>query len=88
MDFHTSNVISRVHTYEERERERERERMRNGLSNDSKLCTDIVLTLIEPSKYLVSSRLVTYNPLKYIIKNAINQEALYMSYPNILPMVA
>ena len=57
---------------------------RNGLSNDSKLCTDIVLTLnlIEPSKYLVSSRqifLVTYNPLKYITKNAINQEALYMN---------
>ena len=55
---------------------------RNGLSNDSKLCTDIVLTLIEPSKYLVSSRqifLVTYNPLKYITKNVINQEALYMN---------
>ena len=55
---------------------------RNGLSNYSKLCTDIVLTLIEPSKYLVSSRLiflVTYNPLKNITKNAINQEALYMS---------
>ena len=56
--------------------------MRNGLSNDSKLCTDIVLTLIEPSKYSVSSKqffLVTYNPLKYITKNAINQEALYMN---------
>ena len=55
---------------------------RNDLSNDSKLCTDIVLTLIEPSKYLVSSRLiflVTYNPFKNITKNAINQEALYMN---------
>ena len=57
---------------------------RNGLSNDSKLCTDIVLTLIKP-KYLVSSRqifLVTYNPLKYITKNVINQEALYMNEDN------
>ena len=38
--------------------------------------------LIEPSKYLVSSRqifVVTYNPLKYITKNAINQETLYMN---------
>ena len=55
---------------------------RNGLSNDLKLCTDIVLTLIKPSKYLVSSRLiflVTYNPFKNITKNVINQEALYMS---------